>query len=84
MLYVVVEELIPEMSQGQHSNVGTVFFAVGFSVMMVLDVALGCRFGLSITNSFSKSPKMPKLLDRGDSRAYYFGRRTAEKRLFIE
>ena len=40
MLYVV-EELIPEMSQGQHSNVGTVFFAVGFSVMMVLDVALG-------------------------------------------
>ena len=32
--------LIPEMSQGQHSNVGTVFFAVGFSVMMVLDVAL--------------------------------------------
>ena len=41
MLYVVVEELIPEMSQGQHSNVGTVFFAVGFSVMMALDVALG-------------------------------------------
>ena len=41
MLYVVVEELIPEMSQGQHSNVGTVSFAVGFSVMMVLDVALG-------------------------------------------
>ena len=41
MLYVVVEELIPEMSQGQHSNVGTVFFVVGFSVMMVLDVALG-------------------------------------------
>ena len=41
MLYVVVEELIPEMSQGQHSNVGTVFFAVGFSVMMVLNVALG-------------------------------------------
>ena len=40
-LHVVVEELIPEMSQGQHSNVGTVFFAVGFSVMMVLDVALG-------------------------------------------
>lgn len=41
MLYVVVEELIPEMSQGSHSNIGTVFFAVGFSVMMVLDVALG-------------------------------------------
>ena len=41
MLYVVVEELIPEMSQGRHSNLGTVFFVVGFSVMMVLDVALG-------------------------------------------
>ena len=41
MLYVVVEELIPEMSQGKHSNVGTVFFALGFCVMMVLDVALG-------------------------------------------
>ena len=41
MLYVVVEELIPEMSQGEHSNLGTVFFAVGFSVMMVQDVALG-------------------------------------------
>ena len=41
MLYVVVEELIPEMSQGEHSNIGTVFFAVGFTLMMVLDVALG-------------------------------------------
>ena len=41
MLYVVVEELIPELSQGRHSNLGTVFFAVGFSVMMTLDVALG-------------------------------------------
>lgn len=41
MLYVVVEELIPEMSAGKHSNIGTVFFAVGFSVMMILDVALG-------------------------------------------
>ena len=41
MLYVVVEELISEMSQGRHSNLGTVFFAVGFSVMMMLDVALG-------------------------------------------
>ena len=41
MLYVVVEELIPEMSQGRHSNIGTVFFAAGFSVMMALDVALG-------------------------------------------
>ena len=37
----VVEELIPEMSQGKHSNIGTIFFAVGFSVMMTLDVALG-------------------------------------------
>ena len=41
MLYVVVEELIPEMSQGQHSNIGTIFFAFGFSLMMILDVALG-------------------------------------------
>ena len=41
MLYVVVEELIPEMSQGEHPDVGTIFFAVGFSVMMMLDVALG-------------------------------------------
>ena len=41
MLYVVVEELIPEMSEGEHSNVGTVFFAVGFTLMMMLDVALG-------------------------------------------
>ncbi|MBE6924594.1 MAG: ZIP family metal transporter [Ruminococcaceae bacterium] len=41
MLYVVVEELIPEMSEGEHSNVGTIFFAVGFTLMMVLDVALG-------------------------------------------
>ena len=44
MLYVVVEELIPEMSQGEHSDVGTIFFAVGFSVMMMLDVALGRHF----------------------------------------
>lgn len=41
MLYVVVEELIPEMSQGKHSDIGTIFFAVGFTVMMALDVALG-------------------------------------------
>ena len=41
MLYVVVEELMPELSQGKHSNLGTVFFAIGFSLMMVLDVALG-------------------------------------------
>lgn len=41
MLYVVVEELIPEMSEGSHSNIGTVLFALGFSVMMILDVALG-------------------------------------------
>ncbi|WP_293555207.1 ZIP family metal transporter [Phascolarctobacterium sp.] len=41
MLYVVVEELIPEMSQGEHSNIGTLCFAAGFSIMMVLDVALG-------------------------------------------
>jgi ZIP family zinc transporter len=41
MLYVVVEELIPEMSQGKHSNVGVISFATGFSLMMALDVALG-------------------------------------------
>ncbi len=41
MVYVVVEELIPEMSEGNHSNVGSVLFAAGFTVMMALDVALG-------------------------------------------
>ena len=41
MMYVVVEELIPEMSEGKHSNVGTVAFALGFVMMMILDVALG-------------------------------------------
>ena len=41
MLYVVVEELIPEMSSGVHSNVGVLAFAFGFTLMMALDVALG-------------------------------------------
>jgi len=41
MLYVVVEELIPEASEGEHSNIGTIGFGIGFIVMMVLDVALG-------------------------------------------
>lgn len=41
MLYVVVEELIPEMSQGKHSNIGVIMFALGFTLMMALDVALG-------------------------------------------
>ena len=41
MLYVVVEELIPEMSAGKHSNIGVIAFAMGFSLMMALDVALG-------------------------------------------
>ena len=41
MLYVVVEELIPEMSEGEHSHMGTIFFALGFTLMMTLDVALG-------------------------------------------
>lgn len=41
MLYVVVEELIPEMSEGEHSNIGVLTFAFGFTVMMTLDVALG-------------------------------------------
>ncbi|MDD8048146.1 MAG: ZIP family metal transporter [Thomasclavelia sp.] len=40
MMYVVVEELVPEMSEGKHSNIGTVMFALGFVVMMILDVAL--------------------------------------------
>ena len=41
MLYVVVEELIPEMSEGAHSNLGTIAFSLGFVVMMILDVTLG-------------------------------------------
>ena len=40
MLYVVVEELVPEMAQGTHTNVGTVLFAVGFSLMMAMDYIL--------------------------------------------
>ena len=40
MIYVVVEELIPEMSEGEHSNIGVLVFAVGFTLMMALDVAL--------------------------------------------
>ena len=41
MIYVVVEELIPEASAGEHSNIGTIGFAIGFMIMMALDVALG-------------------------------------------
>ena len=41
MIYVVVEELIPEMSEGVHSNVGTISFAMGFILMMALDIGLG-------------------------------------------
>ena len=41
MIYVVVEELIPEMSQGKHSNLGTICFSLGFTLMLALDVALG-------------------------------------------
>lgn len=41
MVYVVVEELIPESAEGEHSNIGTIGFAVGFVIMMILDVALG-------------------------------------------
>lgn len=41
MIYVVVEELIPEMSEGEHSNIGTICFAAGFVLMMALDVGLG-------------------------------------------
>ena len=41
MIYVVVEELIPESQSGEHSNIGTIGVAIGFAIMMVLDVALG-------------------------------------------
>ena len=41
MLYVVIEELVPEASQGEHSNIATIGFALGFALMMVLDVVLG-------------------------------------------
>ncbi len=41
MMYVVVEELIPEMSEGEHSNIGVIMFVLGFTLMMALDVALG-------------------------------------------
>ncbi len=41
MLYVVVEELIPEMSEGEHSHIGTIFFGIGFLMMFVLDNILG-------------------------------------------
>ena len=42
MIYVVVEELVPEMAEGEkHSNFATIMFMIGFSLMMVLDVALG-------------------------------------------
>ncbi len=41
MIYVVVEELVPEMAEGDHSNIGTISFALGFILMMMLDVGLG-------------------------------------------
>ena len=41
MFYVVVKELIPEMTEGDSSDIGTVFFAFGFTLMMALDIALG-------------------------------------------
>ena len=41
MLYVVVEELIPETQQGKHSDMGTIAFAIGFIIMMILDISLG-------------------------------------------
>jgi ZIP family zinc transporter len=41
MIYVVIEELIPESAEGEHSNLGTIGFAIGFALMMVLDVVLG-------------------------------------------
>ena len=41
MIYVVVEELLPEASAGKHSNLGTLFFTAGFTIMLALDAALG-------------------------------------------
>lgn len=41
MIYVVVDELIPEAQSGEHNNIGTIGVSIGFVVMMVLDVALG-------------------------------------------
>ena len=41
MLYVIIEELIPETAEGKHSNLGTIGFALGFALMMVLDVVMG-------------------------------------------
>jgi len=41
MIFVVVEELVPEMAEGEHSNLGTIMFMLGFVLMMILDVALG-------------------------------------------
>ena len=41
MIYVVVEELVPEAAQGEQSDVGTIGFAIGFVLMMVMDVTLG-------------------------------------------
>ena len=41
MIFVVVEELVPEMAEGEHSNWGTILFMLGFTLMMILDVALG-------------------------------------------
>ena len=41
MVYVVIEELVPDMADGEHSDVGPILFAIGFALMMALDVALG-------------------------------------------
>ena len=41
MMYVVVEELVPEMSEGEHSNIGVIAFSLGFVLMMILDVVFG-------------------------------------------
>ena len=41
MIYVVVEELIPEMSEGKHSNIGVIAFSIGFVLMMILDIFFG-------------------------------------------
>ena len=56
MIYVVVEELIPESQTGQHSNIGTIGVAIGFVLMMVLDVALGWRYIIIKINFIDKNP----------------------------
>ena len=65
----------------RRQKMGFVLIQIAYFFLKLQDVSY---FSCFTSINFSKSPKMTKLLDRGDGRAYYFGRRTAEKRLFIE